>query len=73
MEFNLKKGLFKFIFDGKSSIQAPTILYVPKIQYPKGYNIKINEGTIEKKEEDQLVLIKIKEDGNHIVNITRIK
>jgi hypothetical protein len=73
MEFNLKKGLFSFKFDGKSSIHAPTVLFVPKIQYPKGYNIKINEGTIDKKENDQLVFIKIKQDGDHIVNITRIK
>ncbi len=73
MKFNLKEGSFYFEFDGDSSIQAPTILYIPKIQYPKGFKIKINKGIVEKKENDQLILIKIKEDGIHRVNITQIK
>jgi hypothetical protein len=73
MEFNLKKGTFYFEFDGDSSIKAPTIIYVPKIQYPKGYKIQISEGLIEKSEKNQLVFIKIKKDGNHVIIITRNK
>jgi len=72
MEFNIKDGAFNFEFDGKTSIQAPTIIYIPKIHYPNGYEIIVSEGEIKKEEDIQLVFVKIKEDGFHSVNITRI-
>ncbi|MFX0025479.1 MAG: cellulase family glycosylhydrolase [Candidatus Hermodarchaeota archaeon] len=72
MEFDIKEGTFYLEFDGVSSIRAPTILYIPKIQYPRGYEIKISEGEIEKRAEEQLILIRIKEDGVHTLKITRI-
>lgn len=72
MEFNIKDVTFNFEFDGKTSIQAPTIIYIPKIHYPNGYEINVSEGEIKKEEDIQLVLVKIKEDGVHTVNITRI-
>lgn len=72
MEFNIKDGTFNFEFDGKTSIQAPTILYIPKIHYPNGYEINVSEGEIKKEEDIQLVLVKINENGFHTVNITRI-
>ena len=72
MEFNIKDGIFNFEFDGKTSIQAPTIIYIPKIHYPNGYEINVSEGEIKKEEDLQLVLVKIKEDGVHTINITKI-
>jgi len=72
MEFNMKEGIFNFEFDGNPSINAPTIIHVPKIQYPKGYMIKVSEGEIEKKEDQQLLLLKIKETGIHTVSMSRI-
>lgn len=71
MEFNLKKGNFIFEFDGDSSIRAPTILYVPKIQFPNGYEVSVSEGEIEEKHDKQLVFIKISESGIHSVKISR--
>ncbi|MHA1488356.1 MAG: cellulase family glycosylhydrolase [Promethearchaeota archaeon] len=71
MEFNIKNHVFYFEFDGKSSIKAPTILYVPKIQFPNGYEIKISDGEIDIKEEEQLIYLKIKEDGVYSINITQ--
>ena len=65
-------GTFYFEFNGKTSIKEPTILYVPEIQYPNGYEIKISEGNIEKKEVKQLIFVKIKKDGVHSVKITRV-
>ncbi|MFX0134542.1 MAG: hypothetical protein ACFFDN_12955 [Candidatus Hodarchaeota archaeon] len=72
MEFNYKEKAFQFEFDADSSIKAPTIIYVPNIQYPNGYDIKISDGLIEKKEREQLIFIKTKRDGLHIVSITEI-
>ena len=70
MEYNMKKGKFLFEFDGDISIKAPTILYVPKIQYPNGFDITVSEGDI-KKDEEQHVSIIIHKNGLHIVKILR--
>jgi aryl-phospho-beta-D-glucosidase BglC (GH1 family) len=71
MEFNIKRRVFLFEFDADKSIKAPTIIYVPNIQYPEGYNIEVSEGKIKKIVEKQLVEIKTKQNGLHIINITR--
>jgi len=71
MEFNFKEKSFNFEFDADSSIKAPTIIYVPKIQYPNGYEMKVSEGNIIKKADEQLVQIEIEKDGIHTVNITK--
>lgn len=72
MEFQFKEGTFLFNFEGDSSISDYTVILVPKIQYPKGFNVEISEGEITKKEEEQLIFIKIKENGFHSVKITKI-
>ncbi|MHA1804456.1 MAG: cellulase family glycosylhydrolase [Promethearchaeota archaeon] len=54
MEFILKKGIFIFEYEADSSLKTPTIIYIPSMQYPKGYKIEIlnnsNNVKIEKKE-----------------------
>jgi hypothetical protein len=70
MEFNIKKGIFLFEFNGDTSIEAPTTIYVPKIQYPTGFNIEVTEGEI-KKEKEQIVSIKIHKNNLHIVKISK--
>jgi hypothetical protein len=70
MEFNIKKGAFLFEFDGDASIDAPTMLYIPKIHYPNGFNINVTEGDVIKQEE-QLVFIKIHQNGFHAVSISK--
>ncbi len=71
MEFKIKEGKFFFEFDGDSTIIAPTTLYIPNIQYPNGYEIEVSEGEIQKEEDGQIVIVKIKEDGIHTVSVTR--
>ena len=72
-EFNLKKRSFHFEFDGDLSIKAPTIVYIPEIQYPKGYEITISEGEIKKEQDKQLAFIIIQKEGIHILDIKRIE
>jgi len=72
MNFNYKEKSFNFKFDCDSSIRAPTIIYVPKIQYPNGFKISVSEGQHEKKEDKQLIFIKSKIDGIHSVTVTGI-
>lgn len=73
MEFNLKRGTFHFKFDGDSTIKAPTVIYIPKIQYPFGYEINASDGEVEEKEDEQLIYLNIKKDGIHTIKIDRIK
>jgi len=69
MEFNIKKGTFLFEFNGDISIKAQTTIYVPKVQYPDGFNIEVTEGDIQK--EEQLVHLEIHKNGLHKIKISR--
>lgn len=69
MEFNYKEKAFYFEFEGDSSISAPTIIYVPKIQFPKGYEIELSEGEYDRNEEEQLIFIHIKKDSIYQVKL----
>jgi len=69
MEFHRKKGTFFFEFDGDAAINAPTILYIPKIHYPSGFDITVSDGDVKK--EEQLVFITIHQNGPHLVKVVR--
>ncbi|MHA1147689.1 MAG: cellulase family glycosylhydrolase [Promethearchaeota archaeon] len=58
MEFNLKSGDFTLIFRADPSINAPTVIYVPRFQYSNGYNTIYHKCEIEEKISDQLIEIK---------------
>ncbi|MFX0178210.1 MAG: cellulase family glycosylhydrolase [Candidatus Hodarchaeota archaeon] len=73
MDFNIKQGRFYFEFNGDASIKAPTILYIPQIHYPNGYDLVISEGKFVKQEDNQLLLISIEEDGIHTITISKLE
>lgn len=55
MNFNLKQKDFTFQFKADNSIQKPTVIYIPKIQYPTGYKVKSDpEGISYEKKEQEL-------------------
>lgn len=65
--------MLKFFLDfGVHPIEAPTIIYIPNIQYPNGYEIKVSDGDIDIKDTEQLVLIRTKKDRLHTIVITKI-
>ncbi|MFW9949868.1 MAG: cellulase family glycosylhydrolase [Candidatus Thorarchaeota archaeon] len=72
MDFHMKEGFFYFEFDGDISIKGSTILFIPSIHFPNGYDINVSEGEIQKDEKNQLVSIFIKENGVHTVKITKV-
>lgn len=39
MSFNRETGEFRYSFEADFSIEAPTEIFVPRIQYPEGYDI----------------------------------
>ncbi|NHJ20426.1 MAG: glycosyl hydrolase family 5 [Candidatus Lokiarchaeota archaeon] len=72
MEFKMKEGFFYFEFYGDASIEGSTVLFIPEIHFPNGYNIDLSEGEIDRDKRDQLVSIIIKENGVHTVKITKV-
>jgi hypothetical protein len=73
MAFDYEKGAFAFEFEGNPALQAPTVIYVPRIHYPKGYTVKLSEGSYEINENEQLLLIRSTMAGKHSVIITKRK
>ncbi|MFX1313029.1 MAG: cellulase family glycosylhydrolase [Promethearchaeota archaeon] len=71
MSFKNKDKSFNFKYDCDSSINAPTIIYIPKIQYPNGFDISISKGEYEKREDKQLIFIKSKIEGINSVTIMK--
>jgi len=72
MAFNIEESIFHFTFKGDVSINAPTILYIPKIHYPNGYKLNIIKGIIESTQENQLLFMRINENGIFEVEITKL-
>jgi hypothetical protein len=71
MDFNKKEGTFRYKFEAMSDIKAPTVIYVPKIQYPNGFKIEISQGHIIPNEDEQLVLIETQFDGIFRITISK--
>ncbi|MFX0102061.1 MAG: cellulase family glycosylhydrolase [Candidatus Hodarchaeota archaeon] len=67
MEFDAEQREFHFEWKGDASIKSPTIIFVPRIQFPLGFEIEIDGGTVEEKEDEQLVSITL--DSNDIIKI----
>ena len=63
---------FHFEFEVDASIEGPTVLYIPKINYPNGYDINLSNCEIQKDEKNQSVSIFIKKNGLYQVKITKI-
>ena len=47
MAFSTKSCEWQFEFDASPELNAPTILYIPQIHFPKGYDIDISNGSLE--------------------------
>jgi hypothetical protein len=62
MIFNKKKGEFDFRFRAISLIKAPSLLYIPKIQYPDGYSIHSNVEGIRCEKDGQILKIWVEID-----------
>ena len=47
MRFDLRRRRFTFTFRHSAAITAPTVLFVPSLQYPQGYRVKVSDGQYE--------------------------
>jgi hypothetical protein len=69
MAFSMKSCEWQFEFDASPELNAPTILYIPQIHFPKGYDIDISEGSLEATDDSQLFALWAKKPGFHRVII----
>jgi hypothetical protein len=55
MAFDLKRRRFVYAFKPDPSIEAPTEIFVPRIQFPRGYAVSVSSGNYAKDEGDQIL------------------
>ena len=53
MTFDPNRKVFMFAFQHDASVTAPTELFVPNYQYPRGYAVEVSDGTVEIDREQQ--------------------
>jgi hypothetical protein len=63
MTFDMKTKVFEFRFTTAPAIRAPTLIFVPKFQYPNDYQVILTSGDYLKDPANQLVLIDNCEPG----------
>jgi hypothetical protein len=56
MEFDLSRRAFLFEFRHDPKVTAPTEIFVPGYQYPRGYRVFLSDGISEQSAEDQTLL-----------------
>jgi hypothetical protein len=73
MEFNPLNGLFEFQFRHDPAVEAPTEIFVPMYQYPKGINLVLSDGRHEiNQAEQKLIYYHTKDMDTHTIKIRRI-
>jgi hypothetical protein len=71
MAFDIKKGVFEVVFEADTTIDAPAVLYVPKVQFPEGYGVDVRNAKVEPDQDAQLLLVRPIKDGPCSVLVTR--
>jgi hypothetical protein len=56
MRFDLPTRKFEFTFRHDPHVDAPTELFVPRYQYPRGYAVELSDGSYEERPDEQLLL-----------------
>jgi hypothetical protein len=70
VDFKRKTGVFTLIFDADPTIDAPTEVFVPRIQYPNGFRVEAPGLDIEEDRSEQAVRLSAREPGEVTVKIT---
>ena len=55
LHFNLRHRCFEFTFIHDPEVTAPTEVFVPNLQYPRGYRVEVSDGTWEADKDTQLL------------------
>lgn len=71
MAFDRTGGTFELRYMSDSTISAPTELFIPKIQYPNGYEIELSSGQARHDEAAQLLFVEGAEAGEQRIVVRR--
>ncbi len=72
MTFDRQTGVFMFSFAHDSEVAEPTILYVPRMQYPGGCRLAVSDGEAEYQPEEQRVVYRHSGDRKtHTIRLAR--
>jgi hypothetical protein len=55
MSFDIRKKVFEFKFRHAEGLDAPTEIFIPAYQYPRGFAVQVSDGTYEMDESRQIV------------------
>lgn len=70
MEFFHRTRKLHFAFDADTSVEGPTIVYVPEIHYPHGFQIHLEKNELIQTGDPQLLAFRVMQDGKHSLLIT---
>ncbi len=74
MSFDLKPRVFELEFRHDPAVTAPTEVFVPEYQYPKGYAVELSDGTFEMDRAAQTLLVRhTTEREKHTVRVRPAK
>jgi len=71
MDFSAKSGDFLFEFEADTTIEGPTVIFVPRIQYPQGVDIESSQGTTDHLPDSQQLLVHSEASGTHGIRLSR--
>lgn len=72
MSFDTERGRFTLEFDADASLPAPTEIYVPRLQYPRGYDLRHAGLRAEQGEDEQFIKLYAERPGIAKVEIVRL-
>jgi hypothetical protein len=73
MSFDIWKKVFEFEFEHNPALHAPTEIFVPNLQYPKGYKVFVTDGEFSIDTEKQIVSYKHSlEKAKHSIRIVKM-
>jgi hypothetical protein len=56
MRFDMRSRMFEYAFRHDSRVQAPTEIFVPSFQYPRGFSVEVSDGDFLPDAANQLLL-----------------
>ncbi len=71
MEFDIKSGTFRLEYVNSPSSSAPSILYIPQVQFPNGFTLDTLNAKTTYDAKNQLLLVHPVSEGATSVTVTR--
>jgi hypothetical protein len=72
MSFDTERGRFTLEFDADANLSAPTEIYVPRLQYPRGYDVRHADLRAERFDDEQCIKLYAERPGSVTVEIVRL-